>query len=394
MGSEPSKSLTEPHSSDSRNRWLVGLGLLFATGAGSAFLVLQPSPNIARANRFVQTGEHELAHSELDRLLNNDPAHPAALLLKGDLLRRQNNLEAAIDCYRRVPADVAEYRQASRNCIQASLEMLDLAGAEQQMLWHLEQFPDERAIWDELRWLCFNQFRTRDVVELSHWWLKRHPEDSQALTHLLLGVFRPQVPQEGTPYLKQVQAAFPRQVPVLRALAWAAWQSGKRDEAKQLLAKAWRAGADDPRTRFLSAEVLIDEHDIDAADRVLGTIPFGVSGEISGNQTDRWHWLRSRVLIEQNDVTASLQHVERAIQSDNGNLEYIHEQAVLLKRLGREDEAAKAFRKARTIEQCRKRLAEIAFSGEWKVPNTAIREEIADLYQQCGDDLAATLWRQ
>lgn len=378
----------------SRMRWLVVVGPLFCAAVIGACLVVRPRPDIERASRLVYTGDVERARNELKRILANDPDHSAALLMKGDLLRSQGDLAGAVGCYNRVRPEAAEFRLASFGHIQTLLAMLDLAESERQMLRHLEMFPDERAIWDELRWLCFNQFRTRDVVELSHWWLKNHPGDAQALTHLLLGVFRPQVPQEGTPYLQQVHAAGGQQVPVLRALAWAAWQSGHRDEAKLLLEQAWQNSPEDPRTRLLSAEILIEEQRVGSADRILGTEPFGVSSEMFGDQTDHWHWLRSRVLLEQNQIAASLDQVKLALEFDSGNLMYIHDQAALLKQLGRDSEAAETFSTARTIEQCKKRFAEIAFSGAAEHPTPVLRKEIAELYQRSGDDLPARLWRQ
>jgi Tfp pilus assembly protein PilF len=368
--------------------------LLFCAGVGVAFLTLQSGPDLARASRFVDTGDLELARKELDRILASDSDHSAALLMKGDLLQSQGDLAGAVGCYSRIASEAAEFRQASLGHVQALLGMFDLAGAELQMQRHLEIFPSERAIWDELRWLCFNQFRTRDVEELSHWWLKNYSKDTPALTHLLLGVFRPQVPQEGTPYLQQVQKSAGPQVLVWRALAWAAWQSGNQDEAKRLLEQAWQTGSEDPRVRLLSAEILIEEQNVAAAERVLGTEPFGVSGKMFGDQTDRWHWLRSRVLLEQGDVAASLEEVLRAVAIDRGNLMYIHGHAVLLKQLGADVEAAEIFNTARTIEGCKKRLAEIAFSGEWEAPTPVLRKEIADLYQRSGEDLLARLWRQ
>lgn len=374
---------------------MVVVSSLACAGVLGVCLVVQPRPEMAMARRFVNTGNRKLALNELDRILVDTPDNSAALLLKGDLLRSQGDLAGAVDCYRRVRSESAEFRQASLGHVQALLGSYDLAEAERQMQRHLEMFPDERALWDELRWLCFNQFRTRDVEELSHWWLKNHPDDTEALNHLLLGVFRPQVPQEGTSYLQQVlETAGSPQVSVQRALGWAAWQSGKRDEAKRLLEQVWQTAADDLRTRLLSAEILIEEQNVEAADRVLGSVPFGVSGEMFGNQTDRWHWLRSRVLLEQNEVVASLDQVRRAVKHQPGNLMYIHEQAVLLKQLGHEVEAAEKFNTARTIEQCKKRFAEIAFSGVWEHPTPVLREEIAELYQRSGHDFLARLWRR
>jgi len=370
------------------------MGLLFCAAAVVTFLSLPSEPDIGRASRFVDTGEVELARSELDRILAEAPNHSAALLMKGHLLQSQRDFVAAVGCYNRISSDAPEFRQASLGQIQALLANFDLAEAERRMQRHLEMFPDERTIWDELRWLCFNQFRTRDVVELSRWWLKRNPADTEALTHLLLGVFRPQVPQEGTPYLHQVEASGGKQLPVLRALAWAAWQSGHRDEAKRSLAEAWKTGAQDPRTRLLSAEFLIEEQKFVEAARVLGPEPVTVPGEMFGQQTDRWHWLRSRILLEQKDFAASLHQIEQALELNVGNLKYIHEQAVLLKQLERDLEAAAGFRKARTIEQCKKRFAEIAFSGDWEHSTPVLRQEISQLYQQCGDELLAKLWRQ
>ena len=339
-------------------------------------------------------GDLESAQAELDRILAADPQHSAALLILGHLHRSKRDPAGAIRCYRLLPPESPDFRQASVALAQMLLETSDLAEAERQMQRHLELFPDERLIWDELRWLCFNQFRTRDVEELSSWWLKNHPDDTQALTHLLLGVFRPQVPQEGAPYLQQINQSVGQQLPVIRALAWAAWQSGRGDEARQLLEQAWQTGHHDARTRLLSAEILIEEQNYAAADRVLGEEPFEVAGAMFGGQVDQWHWLRSRLLLEQNLPAEALHHVERAIEHCHGDLKYVHSQAVLLKQLGRDQEASAAFDSARTMEQCNKRFAEIAFSGVWERPTPALRQQLADLYRQCGKQLVADLWQR
>lgn len=375
-------------------RWPVVVGVILLAGACGYFWFGQPAPDISRARRLVELNDADPARAELDRILRETPAHSEALLLKGKLLGMDGDLSGAMVCFSQIPRESSDYREASLLLIQTLMETSNLAEAERQMQRHLQSFPDERLVWDELRWLCFNQFRTRDVEELSHWWLKMHPDDTQALTHLLLGVFRPQVPQEGSRYLKQIQETAGQQVPVLRAMAWAAWQSGQNDEARKLLAQAWDADADDPRTRFLSAEFLIEEQSFAAAARVLGTEPFGVSGEMFGDQTDRWHWLQSRVLLGRDQVAAALDEVTRAATLRDGELNYIHSQAVLLKQLGRDDEARTAFHRAQTIEKCRKRFAEIAFSGEWKTPDSELRHELADLYHQCGNRHVAELWRK
>lgn len=375
-------------------RWPVVVGVILLAGTCGYFWSDRSAPDISRARRLLEQNDTGPARTEIDRILLATPGHSVALVLKGKLLRMDGDPSGAIACFGQVSPKSPEYREASLLLIQTLLESSNLADAEKQMQRHLQSFPDERMIWDELRWLCFNQFRTRDVEELSDWWLKTHPDDNQALTHLLLGVFRPQVPQEGSHYLRQVQQNTDQQVPVLRALAWAAWQSGQSDEARKLLGQAWEADPDDPRTRFLSAGFLIEEQSFAAAGRVLGTEPFGVPGEMFGDQTDRWHWLQSRVLLGRNQVAAALEEVTRAAALRDGDLKYIHSQAVLLKQLGRDEEARTAFNQARMIEKCRKRFAEIAFSGDWKTPDLDLRHELADLYLQCGNRHVARLWRK
>ena len=388
---ESEQSVSSPKA---RNQSRVFVGLVLFIIVGGVLWNLQPAPDINRAQRMLDIGDLESAQAELDRILAADPQHSAALLILGHLHRSKRDPAGAIRCYRLLPPESPDFRQASVALAQMLLETSDLAEAERQMQRHLELFPDERLIWDELRWLCFNQFRTRDVEELSSWWLKNHPDDTQALTHLLLGVFRPQVPQEGAPYLQQINQSVGQQLPVIRALAWAAWQSGRGDEARQLLEQAWQTGHHDARTRLLSAEILIEEQNYAAADRVLGEEPFEVAGAMFGGQVDQWHWLRSRLLLEQNLPAEALHHVERAIEHCHGDLKYVHSQAVLLKQLGRDQEASAAFDSARTMEQCNKRFAEIAFSGVWERPTPALRQQLADLYRQCGKQLVADLWQR
>ena len=179
----------------------------------------------------------------------------------------------------------------------------------------------------------------------------------------------------------------------MRALAWAAWQSGRIDESKRLMNDAWQLSADDPRTRLLSAEILIEEQDYEAAARTLGESPISIDGEVFGGQVDRWHWLRSRILQQQDEMAEALSQLERAIELRSNNLEYIHARALLLRQQGRDAEANEAFERARAIELCKKRFAEIAFSGAWQRPSPELCVEIADLYRQSGDPLVATFWR-
>lgn len=108
---------------------------------------------------------------------------------------------------------------------------------------------------------------------------------------------------------------------------------------------------------------------------------------------NRWHWLSSRILQKQNQVTEALNQLERALKLRSNDLEYIHARALLLRQRGRDAEANEAFERTRTIELCRKRFAEIAFSGAWQQPSPELCVEIADLYQQSGDPLVATSWR-
>jgi len=376
-------------------RWRTPVAALVLVALGSCFAVwyLLPTPSIAQARRHVDSGDGKAARLELQKILAARPQNAEALMMLGDLLRTDGNRPEAASCYLRVQPEASEFRQAGVNLAETLLEMSDLAGSELQMARHLESFPGERLIWDELRWMCFNQFRTRDVDELSHWWLKGHPDDSQALIHLLLGVFRPQVPQEGADYLRQIDEQVPGQVSVMRALAWAAWQSGRIDESKRLMNDAWQLSADDPRTRLLSAEILIEEQDYEAAARTLGESPISIDGEVFGGQVDRWHWLRSRILQQQDEMAEALSQLDRAIELRSNNLEYIHARALLLRQQGRDAEANEAFERARAIELCKKRFAEIAFSGAWQRPSPELCVEIADLYRQSGDPLVATFWR-
>lgn len=390
--------MTDDEEPAPRNRSIrkrsIAVGIAILVGAGALFWLESSTPDISRARRLLEIQEVSQARTEIDRILSEAPDDSTALLLKARLFRMEGNLSGAIDCCRKVSSGSTDFRESSLLQIQMLLESLNLEAAELQMQRHLQWFPDERIIWDELRWLCFNQFRTRDVDELSRWWLKTHPDDTDALTHLLLGVFRPQVPQEGTPYLHRIQKSASQQISVLRGLAWAAWQSGRRDEATRLLGEAWAVDPADPRTRLMSAGILIEDRDFIAAERVLGAEPFGVNGELFGNQADRWHWLQSRVMLSRNDIAAAFDHVTQAAKSREWELEYVHSRAVLLKQLGRDQESHIAFRKAREIERCRKRFAEIAFSGAWKNLTSELREELADLYERCHDSQIAALWRR
>lgn len=258
---------------------------------------------------------------------------------------------------------------------------LDLAEVALQS--QLQRFPNSAEALEELRWLYFNQFRTREIEEVLEAHLARYPDDIAAAIELLNCEFRKQLPREGIGYLRDVDRKQPGQPSVQLALGYCHWQIGELAEARTAFQAALVQRRDHRETRNVVAEFLLEEGAIEAA------------AELVKDQEDDQAWyLRSLIAEQHGDVEAAYRAIANASSQRPGELRYVHREGLLLKRLGRHDEATRRLQRANELEDFQTELSEIVMRGRHTEPTPELCERLADLLHEFARDVPSRSWRR
>lgn len=267
---------------------------------------------------------------------------------------------------------------------------LDLAEVSLQS--HLQRFPNSTEALEELRWLYFNQFRTREIEEVLEAHLVRFPDDVGAAIELLNCQFRKQLPREGIGYLREVDHKQPGQAAVQLALGYCLWQIGELEAAQIALQAALSQRPDHRETRYIVTEFLLEKGEAQSF-ATLVTEDVGLKNTTDRDDERAW-WLRSLIAERQGDVAAAHQAIEHASSKRPGELQYVHREGLLLQRLGRQDEAARRLQRANELEGFQSELSEIVLRGQHTEPTPELCERLADLLHEFGRDVPSQCWRQ
>ncbi|MDA1014839.1 MAG: tetratricopeptide repeat protein [Planctomycetota bacterium] len=331
---------------------------------------------IQEARRLLLRNEPKTARGALSSLLRYEPDHPEALLISGQCFRREGDLTAAAAMFDRVDSTATQHVVASW----AHAEVLLLAGrlddAEVTLRRHLKRYPQSQQAHDELRWLLFNQFRTRELERFLEAGLVEEPGSQMLLFHLLMTEMRQPVPREGISYLLKIDESQPGQRTVDRAIGFCQWQLGELEDARERIDKAWAADRSDWETRLLAAEFLIEQDQLDMAETCLER------HSADDVVDDRRSWLLGRIAERRRRMADALEHVAEAVGTRPFELKYAHRYAQLLRQTGRVEESDVWTRKAAAIESANKRLTEIVLSGAIDAPTLELSREIAKLNEQ------------
>lgn len=278
-----------------------------------------------------------------------------------------------------------------------ALELLgagQLEAAEAALTDYLATHPESSVAHEELRWLYFNQFRTRDVERLVEEGIRRHPGEHEFLRHAMLTQFRPQLPQEGLAYLEQVQQQHPGQLRVLLGLGFAYWHLGELQQAREAFNAALKRAPQDFEVQVLVAEFLIEQNEYDLAAELLGIQESSAKAhDLAAKTDDRWWWLCSLIAESRDHLPLALEQVQQASRLRPFEIKYIQRQGLLLQRLGKAEAAALAFEQAHDMEANQMALNEIVLSGAVSVPTPVLCEEIAGRYEVRGQQSLAEGWR-
>lgn len=267
---------------------------------------------------------------------------------------------------------------------------LDLA--ETSLQSHLQRFPNSAEALEELRWLYFNQFRTREIEEVLEAHLVRFPDDVAAAMELLNCEFRKQLPREGIGYLREVDQKQPGQAAVQLALGYGHWQIGELDAARTALQAALSQRPDHRETRYIVAEFLLENGETES---VAALVAEEAGLKNATDRDDERVWLLRSLIAEwQGDVAAAYQAIEHASSKRPGELRYVHREGLLLQRLGRTEEATRRLQRANELEGFQSELSEIVLRGRHTEPTPELCERLADLLHEFGRDVPSQCWRR
>jgi tetratricopeptide (TPR) repeat protein len=280
--------------------------------------------------------------------------------------------------------------------ILANLADGQLAAAEIGLREYLAAHPDSEAASEELRWLYFNQLRTRDVQEFLEAEFQSHPDQLWLLAELLTTEFRKQLPREGLKYLQDVNARHPGQAPVLLALGYCYWQIGELGEAHAALQSALELRPQHRATRLLVAEYLLEQNEPVAAAALIEESPDVVesAGRLDFAEDDRWWSLKSQLADRRGDLIGAQQDLARALELRPAELQYVQRQGQLLQRLGRMQESAEVLRAANRLEAIHTELSEIVLRGKHEQPTPELCRRLADLCEELHQPLRSDGWRR
>ncbi len=364
---------------------------------------------VALARKMLAEGHHAAARDSLGWLLRFEPTHDEALLLAARCHQFEGDLAKATDLLGRIPSDSIWHKTAGVERFMALLQDDQLQAAEIAMHAHLARYPDSEEANDELRWLYFNQFRSREIERLIQQQLKRLPGRFSVLRHSLLTEFRKPVPREGVGYLESVERHRRGQLGVARALGYCYWQLGNLEKSKVFIDAAWRADPTNIETRIIAAEILIERNQLDAAADLLSVASSSTNsnlpesaaasdggragGDIDVFPDDRVYWLLSQIAERRGQHEQAMSLLSQAMKLRPLELKYVHRHGMLLRRAGRHDESAARLRLANQLESCQTRLTEIVLSGAPDRPTAKLCRELAELCEVRGRQLEARGWR-
>ncbi len=376
------------------------VAVLLLYGGFVIWIELTAGETLARAEQLFSEEQPAAARESLDWLLWSNSGHSDALILLGRCWQAEQDLEAAAEAFGRVPVDSPRRDEALVLKAFSCLHLARFEEAEEILVDFLSRYPTHEehpyagSAHEELKWLYFNQLRNRELEEFLNASLRRQPASFRVLVDLLNTEFRRQVAQEGIGPLKLANEMEPGQAAVLLALGYCNWKLGDLTTALEQIQAAIELRPEHLETRFLAAEFLLEQGQLDSAEPLL--MP---SGDDSSSlrarfeKDDRWWWARSRLSQLRGNDELALEYLDEALAMRPHELKYVHRRGMLLQGLGKADEAAEAFSRMRQLEMCKSRLSVITRSGDLDSPTPELCLEVADLCEKRGREMQAAGWR-
>ncbi|MDB5334731.1 MAG: Tetratricopeptide repeat protein [Planctomycetaceae bacterium] len=397
---EPSRLTSVPTDSRSqrfRYRLIAAVSLVLLAGvvAGGWYLyrasALRAIPSqIMAAERLLGAGKFVEARKKLKPVFWWRPRQMEARSIQGRCLLGEDNVDDAAPILLSIPEDSPVHKKGAQALIMAYLQRGEVDHAETAMRRFLDRYPVEDTIRYELRWLYYNQFRTRDVVALLEEKLQLAEAGTTTLptlADLLDCEYRQLVPFEGVKYLEVINTTLPRQGLINLALGYAHWQMGDALRARGPFHLALAVLPDHPHVRCVVSAFLIEQGQFENAKAVLTRLPIP--------ETDDRYWaLQSQLAEHAKDVSLALKYLDRAIELRGQDLRCAARRVNLLRELGRDKtEVAQAVKLAHELLKADRELADLVAAGAHHQATRADAERIATLCEQLGKRVQAKYWR-
>ena len=281
-------------------------------------------------------------------------------------------------------ADAVSPREASLPLAQTLLSQ----GEWDQALTALELLagrqPPDLGVLEELRWLNFNLLRSREALRILH--RKLAAGDLVALPDILDTQQRQPVPQESVRTLEEVDRKRPDQPVLLAALGRCRWHLGELAEARRLLARALEQRPDDAHIRLTMAEFLLEQGEIDEAEKLLlADGAQGGPGLSAALAEDSQSWLlRAQIEDRRGHAAAALALLDRAVTLEPARIDLLTRRATLLRLLKREEEAREAAKQVDGRAAAARELSALVDAGKHRNPAHADALRFASLCETLG----------
>lgn len=389
-------SSTTATASSKRPLWIVGsvcVAVVVGLAAWRYYVLSNADATLDQAKLLMAQQQWEAARESLNSLLRFKPEDPQAIFLVGRSLQLEGQLAAAAAAYARIPAEAKEHRRASQARGLALLHDAQFAAAENAFRHHLEHYPNSKQARDEIKWLLFNQLRTRELEVFLKDQLTRHPGEADLLVDLLFTEIRKQIPRETMDNLATVNEMQPGQANVVLALAQCFWKTAQTESAADYFRHALQLRPAHLETRLLAADFQMEQGQLDAAAKLL-TIPDTLAGDAPGGwrDDDRWCWLSSRLAQLKGDDEAAESLARKAVEFRPNEREYVHGYQALLALAGQTESAERFRKQAAELQRCRARLEVLVLGGELDHLSAEVCREVASLTRTRGDALQADGW--
>ena len=248
---------TEVNSHRSRWRWAVCAVLLLLLTIVPGFYWFSRSDTatlMQRARREFLQADYEKATETVEQVLDREPNRVAALVLAGDVSFAMDRFDQALVYYRRVPVGSSSSAvHAQLRCGRIEMHHTGNAeAAESDFRAALKHVPEDRNALFQLSSLLGIQARRSDAVPYILRLFRQGTFNAELLALLQS--------ENGALFnvdeLQRYRNAAPGSPSVLVGLAWHARNSGRNDEALELLARAKRTDPQFDESRIALATLL------------------------------------------------------------------------------------------------------------------------------------------
>lgn len=350
---------------------------------------------IESAEDLIARQQHPRAIEQLRELLDAVPENDKAVFLLGHCYYQQKDYAEASRLFSQIAPDSKLYQPALINNAKACLQSARMEQAEKSLKKILEASPNSLSAITELQWLYFNQFRLREAQNLLKAKLTAADNPYPLLYHLLQMEFKPPIAQESMNLLMRINKAEPGQASILMALGYCHWKLGQTRQAGELIEQSLVIRPARLESILTAADFYLETGDLQKSSRLLQPEKAYPSElETRLQQDDRWHFLKSRLLFQKQEMPQALDEMQSALQINPHEIKYLQFYGTLHQSSGQYAAAQQLFQKAKTLAASYQELYQIVASGALENPTREDCLQVAAHLDTLKKNTQARLWKQ